>query len=144
MSKRRSRTPAGEASAASATPAGKAMTVADASTSADRYVEMAALVRAVRDEVVPKFAPMGRNLPELLLRRGDMGVRPASVDAIVDVECELETLARRFDETAARLYGARVTPLEGQPRHLPVVDTVVSQGELESLLPRPSRPDTGS
>lgn len=76
---------------------------------AGRFLEMAAIVRAVRDDIVPAFYPEPRSeRPRRALQRKGAGPRPATIEAILEAEKSLEELARVFDGRARELLQLRV------------------------------------
>lgn len=122
--------------------AGGTAAVQDLVSEAGRYVEAAAILRAVRAGVAPRFHADGGRLPDLLLRRQGSGPRPAQTESIVDAEIAIETLAREFDARARALLGLRV---EVGDRAVPspsesfTSDEVVEREALEAELKVASR-----
>lgn len=89
-------------------PSPKRVPVQDVVHHASKFIEVAAIVRSVREEVLPRFRGVGSREAHALLQRSGEGPREASVEAIVDAEIALERLAVSFDEQAHALLDLTV------------------------------------
>lgn len=90
-----------------ATPADGAaekVTVQDVHAQAARLLEAVAIMRAVADEIVPRFYPQPHTShPELLLRRVGEGARSAHVDAIVNADIAIRKAADVIEQQGRAL-----------------------------------------
>lgn len=124
------------ASAPAAVSESRKATVHEVHAQAELLLESAAIIRAVADEVVPRFYPQPlRAHPELLLRRRGSGARPAQVDGIVNAEIAIREAARTIEEHGRALLEA-VIDLAGLPAPEVVevrqVDEVVRLEEVQN------------
>jgi hypothetical protein len=82
--------------------------VRDVVARASHLREVAAILRAGRVEFVTRFNGVGRDLPELLLQRDGQGARPATIEAILEVESSLEGIAHELEARADALLSTHV------------------------------------
>jgi hypothetical protein len=114
--------------------------VRDVVARASHLREVVAIVRAASVEFVNRFNGIGRELPELLLQRVGHGARPATVEAILEVEAALEGVAREFESRANALLSMHVESGESIERVHEVAGIGADLVVHRDCLERPYRP----